>query len=103
MGNGTIKAVYDKAFDGLTTPMGVEVETVKINLFKTELEFWMMKDEVVVSNMNHGTVEFFDFDGNFASEAAKEGPKTISPASCGHAYITIRNRFSSFQNNFEAK
>jgi len=46
-GNGAIQAKYVRAFGEYKMPMGIE----------------MMADEVVICNMNNGTVEFVDFEG----------------------------------------
>jgi len=47
-GNGKIQAKFIRSFGAFQTPMGVET----------------MSEEVIVCNMNNGTVEFTDFDGN---------------------------------------
>lgn len=47
-GNGAIQAKFIKSFGEYKMPMGVEA----------------MSEEVIVCNMNNGTVEFTDFDGN---------------------------------------
>jgi len=47
-GKGKIQAKFIKSFGNYTMPMGVET----------------MSEEVIVCNMNNGTVEFTDFDGN---------------------------------------
>jgi len=67
-GNGAILAKFEKSFGEYKMPMGVEC----------------MADEVIVCNMNNGTVEFTDFDGTVSLTLPNEatgGPKTFdSPA-----------------------
>ncbi|CAG5108553.1 Oidioi.mRNA.OKI2018_I69.chr1.g3851.t1.cds [Oikopleura dioica] len=63
-GNGAIMAKFEKSFGEYKMPMGVEC----------------MADEVIICNMNNGTVEFTDFDGTVSLTLPKEaqgGPKTF--------------------------
>jgi hypothetical protein len=67
-GKGAIQAKFTKSFGEYKMPMGVEA----------------MSEEIIVCNMNNGTVEFTDFEGNInltLPTQGSRGPKTFKEPS----------------------
>ena len=89
-GNGAIQAKYIKAFGEFKMPMGVE----------------MMADEVVVCNMNNGTVEFVDFEGEEQLKLPNSTPSPGEPREFNQpsvATVTLENgngQFKKFKKIF---
>jgi len=77
-GDGAIQAKFGCAFGEFKMPMGVE----------------MMADEVVVCNMNNGTVEFVDFEGAEQLKLPNSSPASGEPSSFKEpsvATVTLEN------------
>lgn len=77
-GNGCIQAKFIKSFGNYQMPMGVET----------------MSEEVIVCNMNNGTVEFTDFDGNtqltLPPKNSNRGPKKFQEPSVATILLDCR-------------
>merc|ERR1711990_852927 len=75
-GDGAIQAKYNKAFGEYKMPMGVEI----------------MSDEILICNMNNGTVEFVDFNGEeqlVLPSSSGRGPSSFKEPSV--ATVTLQH------------
>ena len=85
-----IKAKFNRAFGQYKMPMGVE----------------MMADEVVICNMNNGTVEFVDFNGEEQLCLPSTNPQNGEPRQFKEpsvATVTLENKESKFMFSKLAK
>lgn len=76
-GRNSLQAKFIKSFGQFKMPMGVEV----------------MSEEIIISNMNNGTVEFCDFDGNInltIPGSASTGPKRFQDPSVATILLDCR-------------
>ena len=96
-GQGAIQAKYVRAFGEFKMPMGVEIMSVSYFNWFGSVENIDIQDEILVCNMNNGTVEFVDFEGGEAliiPTGEGGGPRSFKEPSV--ATVTLQHEDSKY-------